>query len=193
MQVVDLRCPGCGHAVSQKTERCEYCGRVIEITSFSQAETLTAEDLRKHIAFYGSMTGESANASAYFSQGICFLKLKFYDKAIESFEKVISVDFCCAEAYFYAAVCVLKGEKPFLLSRAEIDRTENFLGSAVAFKDCGIYRYFQAFIRYDYHHRKFFKVTPDYKEYLNTAKTLGVSQKDIDELYALLGVSPQVF
>lgn len=193
MQVENLRCPGCGHAVSRETKQCEYCGRVIEITSFSQAETLTAEDLKKHIALYSSMTGEKANSALFFSQGVCFLKLKFYDKAIESFEKAISADFSNAEAYFYSAVATLKGKKFFVLSRAEIERTESFLDNAVTFKDCGIYRYFQAYVRYDYYFRKYFNVFPDYREFLYKAKALGVSEKDIDNLYKLLGVPPQNF
>lgn len=191
MQVENLRCPGCGHAVSQETKQCEYCGRIIEITSFSQAETLTAADLKKHIALYSSMTGEAANSALYFSQGVCFLKLKFYDKASESFEKAISADFSNAEAYFYAAVCTLKGKKPFVLSREEINKAESYLDNAVTFKDCGIYIYFQAYIRRDYHYRKYFNVSPDYKEYLHKAKTLGVSEKDIENLFGLLGVPRQ--
>lgn len=191
MQVENLRCPGCGHAVSQETKQCEYCGRIIEITSFSQAETLTAEDLKKHIALYISMTGEKANSSLYFSQGVCFLKLKFYDKAIESFEKAISADFSNEEAYFYCAVATLKGKKPFVLSRAEIEKTESFLENAATFKDCGIYRYFQAYVRHDYYFRKYFNVFPDYSEFLYKAKTLGVSEKDIENLFKLLGVPRQ--
>lgn len=192
MQVVNLRCPGCGHAVSHETKECEYCGRAIEITSFSQAETLTAEDLKKHIALYGSMIGENANVAIYFSQGICFLKLKFYDKAIESFQKVISEDFSNAEAYFYSAVATLKGKTPFTLSRAEINKAESFLDNAVTFKNCGVYSYFQAYIRYDYYFRKFFNVSPDYKEYLIKAKSLSVSKKDIENLFQLLCLSPLI-
>lgn len=193
MKVEDLRCPGCGHPVSCEVKKCEYCGRIIEITSFSEAETLTTQDLKKNIAFYGSCVGGNQNTSVYFSQGICFLKLKLYDKAIECFEKVTAIDFSNAEAYFYLAVCTLKGKKPFVLSRAEINKAENYLDNAVTFKDCGIYRYFQAYIRYDYFTRKFFKVLPDYKEYLLKAKSLGISRKDMESLFNILRLERQDF
>lgn len=150
MRVEDLRCPGCGHPVTQETKKCEYCGRIIEITSFSQTEELSYEDIKKNIALYSSIAGaasgsgggdsggDGASPAVYFSQGVCFLKLKLYAKALECFEKVISIDFCNAEAYFYSAVCTLKGKKPFLLTRAEINAAESFLDNAVTFKDCGI-------------------------------------------------------
>lgn len=193
MQVEDLRCPGCGHPVSQETKKCEYCGRIIEITSFSQTETLSTEDLKKNIALYRSIANSNDDPAVYFSQGMCFLKLKLYAKALECFEKVISIDFCNAEAYFYSAVCVLSGKKPFLLSRAEINEVENCLDNAVTFKDCGIYRYFQAYVRYDYYFRKCFNVSPDYKQYLLRAKALGVSENDVYTLFKVLAVPRQNF
>lgn len=189
MRVENLRCPGCGHPVSGETKQCEYCGRIIEITSFSEAETLTAEDLKKNVAFYNSVCARSEeNVAAYLSRGICFLKLKAYKNALESFDKAISIDFSNAEAYFYAAVSVLEGKIPFVQQRAKIDLAENYMENAVIFGDKGIYRYFMAFIRYDYHYRKSFCVKPDYKEYLLKAKTLGVSSKDIANLFKLLNL-----
>lgn len=186
--VEDLRCPGCGCPVSRETKRCDYCGRAIEISSFGEIGDLTQTDLKKHIVLYNTMLNRGGNPTAYFSQGVCYLKLKLYDKALESFENAISTDFTAADAYFYAAVCVLKGKRPFVLARADVEKAENYLENAVTFNDCGIYRYFQAFIRHDYYSRKFFKVSPDYKTYLSEAKKLGVSEKDVAELFDLLNL-----
>ena len=189
MIVIDLRCPGCGHPLKSDEARCEYCGRPIEITSFSEAESLSVEDLKKHISLYNSIIGQNAHdATAYFSKGICFLKLKLYDNALDCFNKAIEADFSFQDAYFYAAVATLNGKTPFVLSRSQINQAENFLHDAISFNEKGIYFYFAAFIRYDYHNRKSFIVTPDYKDYLLKAKESGVSKTDIENLFTILNL-----
>ena len=57
----------------------------------------------------------------------------------------------------------------------------------------GIYYYFLAYIKYDHHHRKFYKTTPNYEELLMKATASGYSDTDVENLYNLLGVSrPEV-
>lgn len=189
MIVMDLRCPGCGHPLKSDEVRCEYCGRPIEISSFSETESLSIEDLKKHILLYNTIIGQDErNATANFSKGICFLKLKLYDNALDCFNKAIEADFSFEKAYLYAAVATMKGNTPFVLSRTQINQAEAFLNDAISFNGKGIYFYLAAFIRYDYHNRKSFFIKPDYKDYLLKAIDSGVSKKDIESLFTILNL-----
>ena len=51
-----------------------------------------------------------------------------------------------------------------------------------------IYHYFWAYIRYDHHYRKAYNMSPNYKELLNQAVQIGLSQSDVKELFDILGV-----
>lgn len=57
---------------------------------------------------------------------MCYLMLKLYDKALPAFEKAMEDNFDNSETFFYAAVCLLKGRKAFLLTRPEIDKIEEY-------------------------------------------------------------------
>jgi tetratricopeptide (TPR) repeat protein len=119
---------------------------------------------------------------------MCYLKLKLYDKALSAFEKAIEDNFDNSEMFFYAAVCVLKGRKAFLVPRPEIDKAEEYLNAAMMIEPRGIYHYFQAYIKNDYFKRKFFSTSPTFEEALANARAAGLSPTDVDNLYATLGV-----
>jgi tetratricopeptide (TPR) repeat protein len=56
------------------------------------------------------------------SIGLCFLRLKKYDQAIEFLVKAQADNFDDATPFFYAAVARLQGKKPFMHNRQEIDK-----------------------------------------------------------------------
>jgi len=122
------------------------------------------------------------------SVAMCYLKLKLYDKALGAFEKAMEDNFDNSEMYFNAAICLLGGKKAFLAQRPEIDKIEEYINAAMMIEPRGIYHYFQAYIKYDYFSRKFFKTFPTYQEALKNAKDAGVSPFDIEQLYGILGV-----
>ena len=51
-----------------------------------------------------------------------------------------------------------------------------------------IYYYFWAYIRYDHHYRKAYRMSPNYQEILDQAIQIGLAPNDIDELYSILEV-----
>jgi tetratricopeptide (TPR) repeat protein len=123
-----------------------------------------------------------------FSLGMCYLKLKLYDKALPAFEKAIEDNFDNADMFFLTAMCVLKGRKAFLVPRPEIDKAEEYLNAAMMIEPKGIYHYFQAYIKHDYYKRKFFNTSPTSEEALANAHAAGLSPADVENLYAQLGV-----
>ena len=56
--------------------------------------------------------------------------------------------------------------------------------------NCGItYYYFWAYIKYDHFYRKHYRTSPDYQELLSNAEQAGLSNYDVEQLYAILGVA----
>ena len=93
-----------------------------------------------------------------------------------------------SETYFYAAICLLKGQKAFLTQRPIIDKIEEYLNAAIMIEPKGIYYFFWAYIKRDYYERKFFKTAPNSKELMKSALDAGLSQEDVKQLTEILGV-----
>ena len=189
-QVAELECPGCAAAITTETKTCPYCFRPIVITTFNSISGLSPLDLNKKANTYKkAMANNPDNDELIMSAAFCYLKLKLYDKAIPCFEKALEDNFDNSEAYFYAAIALLKGQKAFMTPRSIIDKIEGYLNAAIMIEPKGIYYYFLAYIKYDHHHRKFYKTTPTYEKLLSQASVAGYSDADAQKLFDLLGVS----
>ena len=198
-QVVDLKCGGCGAALSPSETKCKYCGRAILISSFNSVTQMTMPDLKKAVSSYqqgncvAAVSGEEeaapSEAGISFSMACCYLKLGLYDKALEKFEAAIEDNFDNSETYFYAAVSLLKGKKAFLTPMNNIKRAMEYVNAALEIENRGIYSFFLAYIKYDFYYRKALQIQPSYLDELATAKANGVSPFDIDQLFTLLGVA----
>ncbi|NWJ40695.1 MAG: hypothetical protein HXX12_06965 [Geothrix sp.] len=122
------------------------------------------------------------------SVGMCFLKMKMYDKALLAFEKVMPENFDNSEVFFYASISLLQGKKAFLHSRPVIDRIQEYIHAALMIEPRGIYYYLLAYIKHDYFNRKYLNTSPTWQEALAQAKTAGLAAMDVEQLYELLGV-----
>ena len=188
-KVVDLSCPGCGGGVSTGQKECNYCGRPIVITSFSDIQSFSALDLNKYASSYRKALADNPDNDALnMSVAMCYLKLKLYDKALSAFEKTIEDNFDKPDTFYYAAVSLLKGKKAFLALRTDIDKMIEYLNAAIMIEPRGIYHYFLAYIKYDYFERKYLKITPNWQETLQIAIQTGVQQVDIAQLFEVLQV-----
>ena len=121
------------------------------------------------------------------SIGMCYLKLKKYDQAIEAFEKAQADNFEDATPFFYAAVARLKGRKPFLCSRPEIDAIETDVNAALSIDPKAEQYYFLSYIGRDYFKRKFLKHSPAWEDLMNEAVNNGLSPADVEEFHAMTG------
>ena len=186
-QVVEMTCPGCGARVQIDQKTCEWCHAPVVITSMSDIFSMTMPDLNKYSKSYEKALSENPESVLINnSAAMCYLKLGFYDKALEKFDKAIEQNLNNSETYIYAAACVLAGRKPFLTPRPDIDRIEQYINAALMIEEKGLYRYFQAYIKYDYFKRKFFKTSPTWEECLAQAKSEGFSPADINQLFSIL-------
>ena len=122
------------------------------------------------------------------SIAMCYLKLKLYDKALLAFEKAIEDNFDNSETFFYAAICLLHGNKAFLAKRPDIDKIEEYINAALMIEPKGVYYYFWAYIKQDYFNRKFFNTQPTYQEALQLSVDNGISEFDKEQLFSILAV-----
>lgn len=188
-QVVELKCPGCGSRVSINQSNCEYCHSPIVITSFHSMDSYSKEMINKYANSYReALASNPDNQVINKAIGMCYLKLKLYDKARTAFEKAIEDNFDDSEVFFYAAICLLNGKKAFLCSRENINKILEYLEAATMIESRGIYYYFMSYIKYDFFARKRYNTSPNYIETLETANEMGVSDADISSLFELLAV-----
>lgn len=188
-RVVELECPGCAAPLSANVKTCPKCFRPIVISTLHSIGGFSAMDLKKQAnAYKKALSSNPEDVELNLSLAFCYTRLKLYDKAVFCFEKALDDNFDNADAYFYAAVALLKGKKAFLMPRATINKVIEYVDAANMIEPKGIYYYYLAYIKYDYFKRKYLNTSPSYIECLKEAENIGLSDADIDELYELLGV-----
>lgn len=186
-KVERLTCPGCGAPITPGMTECDY-GHPVNISTFNSVYSMPMPMVNKYANAYRKDLAEAPEDKALNNSiGICYLKLKLYEKALPAFEKAMEDNFDNSESFFYAAICVLKGRKPFLLTRPEINQIIDYINAAIMIEPRGIYYYFLAYIKYDYFERKYFNTTPNYRELLTTAAQAQYSQLDVEQLFNILG------
>ncbi len=194
MEVIALQCPNCGAGVDSSQKKCNSCRQPIMLSSFRSVVEMPLPQVNKYMGTYRKALAEHPDSvELNVSVGICYLRLKMYDKAVEAFEKSMPDNFDNPEPFFLAAVTLLQGKKAFVTPRAAIDKALEYLNAATMIEMRPVFYYFMAYIKYDYFERKFLNTSPSYKEMLQTAVDCGLGEADIVELYTMLGVErPEV-
>jgi tetratricopeptide (TPR) repeat protein len=188
-QIVELTCPGCGDRVTTGQNVCKFCHKPVIISTFNSVYAMPLPEVNKYANEYRkALVDNPDNKVLNTSIAMCYLKLKLYDKAHLAFERAIEDNFDNSETFFYAAICLLQGNKAFLASRATIDKIEEYINAALMIEPKGIYYYLWAYVKYDHFNRKFFNTKPTYQEVHQLALTNGVSDFDKEQLYSILGV-----
>lgn len=183
-----LVCPGCGFPIEPGMKECP-AGHPVSISTFNSVYDMPLPLVNKYANTYKKDLVEAPDDQELnHSLGICYLKLKLYDKALPAFEKAMEDNFDNSETFFYAAICLLKGRKAFLCNRSEIDKIEEYINAAIMIEPRGVYYYFLAYIKFDYFSRKFFKTSPTYQEALAMAQQQCFSPFDAEQLFGILGV-----
>lgn len=190
MRVVDLRCPGCGSPTSTDRVECQFCGRQLVVTSFSDLHTLGIDEVREYVRSYrAGLTGDPDNPELNSSIGMCFLKLSLYPEAVKHFEIAIEDDLRNSETYFYLGVALLEGKTAFLCPLAVIRRCEKYVQAAAKLEPRGVYYLMLAYIGASYYDRKFLNQEISSADYLETAWSNGLSPTDIRTFRDILGQS----
>ncbi len=182
-------CPGCGARVVPDMKKCEYCGGPVVIHSIGAVSTFSPLQLNKYaLSYRKQLAAAPTDRDLNRSMGICYLKLKLFDKANEAFERACVDNFEDADSYFYAAVGRLNGKKAFVASRADIDKIVEYLNAANMIAPNAIYSLMLAYVKKDYFDRKALNVSPNWHDELTTAQTMGATDADTKALAELLAV-----
>jgi tetratricopeptide (TPR) repeat protein len=194
VKVVDLRCSGCGGALSPSEHFCKFCGNAVVVSSFNSIYAATSGDVLKLARSLdtdlAANPSNDAKAQINATLAFCYLKLRRYEEALSKFKTSVEENFDNPEPHFYASVCQLRGKKAFLASLADIKLAIEYINSALMIERRGIFHYFLAYIKHDFHARRCLRVSPDWKEELAFAHSAApsVSQVEIDMLFITLGV-----
>lgn len=184
LNVVSLTCPNCGAPLSKEQKNCEYCHAPVIIEDLNSLDNL---NLNKYIQSYSEiLKNDNENQDINFSLAMCYLKLKLYDNAIKHFELSTKDNIGNSKIYFYCAIVLLKGKKPFSTPLADVEKIIEYLNAAILLENKPIYHYFLSYIKYDFYERKFLNIAPDYKEELEKAKS-NITESEINSLFDILG------
>lgn len=187
MEVISIKCPNCGASITTQTKKCEYCDNEILIQNFKSLTSMPLPIVNKHIASYKNAVAEHPdNIDANLAIGLCFLKLKKYDQALEALERAQADNFENAAPFYYAAVARLKGRKPFLCNRTEINQIETDINAAMSIEPSADQYYLLSYIGRDYFKRKCLKHEPAWEELMEEAVNNGLTPADVEEIHAML-------
>lgn len=192
MESIQIECPGCGRPVSIDQKKCS-CGAPLNIASYNTISSWDASLVNKYANMYKKVLAQNPdNHEANTSAAMCFFKMRLYDKAEPFFEKAIEENFDNADVYFFASLNLLKGKKPFVTPRQNINKIMEYMNAALGIEEKGIYHYFMAYIKDDYFNKKFLNITPTHKDSLLLAVKCGVTEDDVNALFAAMNL-PAVF
>ncbi|HAX80447.1 MAG TPA: hypothetical protein DCY88_32575 [Cyanobacteria bacterium UBA11372] len=123
-------------------------------------------------------------------QGIKFLEAKSYQQAISAFKEVIEIEPSMSDAYYHLALALLKGRRPKILIRREIEAVDELLNSATVMGDSdGTVQLFRALVRDDYYNGNRIKNYPP-PLVIDLVKTALSCKINIDKLRVLLSKLP---
>lgn len=94
----------------------------------------------------------SADANALLTKGVQLLEAKSYKQAIIFLRAAIQGDPLLANAYYCLAIALLKGKRPKVLQRRQVEEIDQLLTTAIAVGDSdGTVKWFQVLLRHDYY------------------------------------------
>lgn len=181
-----LLCPCCDKSIEPGSKMCPQCNQPIVVNAPSLA-SMEIPLVNKYLKGYSkALSANPDNQELNGYAAMCFLRLKLYDKAFPLFEKAVDCNYESAEPYFMAAICLMRGKKPFLAQRADIDKAVKYLNAANMIEPKAIHFRLLAYIKQDYFDRKYLNVSPSSQEELAHAIEAGLTQKDETTLEMLL-------
>ncbi|MEG3844144.1 hypothetical protein [Microcoleus sp. herbarium14] len=94
----------------------------------------------------------SPDPDVLLNQGIKLLQAKSYQQSINFFNDAIKANPSIAYVYYYLALALLRGRRPKILKRSEIEEIDQLLATASAMGDFDATVYwFRALVRDDYY------------------------------------------
>ncbi|MCP2728328.1 hypothetical protein [Limnofasciculus baicalensis] len=132
----------------------------------------------------------SPDPTLVLNQGIKLLEANSYQQVINAFTLVLEIDRSMSDAYYYLALALLKGRRPKILKRSEVEEIDQLLSAATSMGDSdGTVYWFRALVRDDYYNGNRITNYPPPSAMTLFNKALSC-QTNIDRLRALLARLP---
>jgi len=142
-------------------------------------------NLQKYAQCYQNMSSAGNNDKAEYSRGLCCLATAQFEEAAAAFRKTIQLNPTNPEYFFYLAIALLEGKRPYSLPLAVIKDAERQLGFAMKMGGNGIYFYLAAYIKKDFYEKRFFRTDKTSAQLLAEARQRGLPNGDIMALNQL--------
>ncbi len=127
-QAISTKCPNCGTPIDIDNPVCESCGTKLYITNYDTFFNMPQQMAQNYAnAYREPLAARPNDGQLSLAAAMCFLRLHLYDQSMRAFERAMADDMNNAELYFYAAVALLKGKRPFLAGRAAILKIEEYV------------------------------------------------------------------
>lgn len=126
------------------------------------------------------------SADSTLTAAIRFLNYGMYPQATAGITQAMQTDVSNPDVYFYAAVALLGGKRPFLVDRASIKRAEEYLNVAISIGEKPLYSLLLAYIKLDYYEKKMLRSVPDHRSLLAEARKRGITAAETEQLFKLL-------
>lgn len=188
--VTVLECPQCGATVKQNAKTCDRCYSEYIVTSVNSLKKFDDSAIKKYLRAYEStMKSGGESAELYTAMGICQLQRGLYKFANNYFDKAIALLPEEGETYYYAAIALLNGKRPFLSSLPVIRKATEYLQLAIEFSEQGSYYYLQYLIHMDYYEKRKLSCSPTSAELLEMSHAHGLSDVEANEISQMVGLN----
>lgn len=190
MKVCIYECPNCGAPIKIADKICGHCFSAVYLQRVKDSDNLSKGDIAKHIAVYKKniANGLAHDSNMLISLGICHYKNGMYSLAQKAFEQAIDVDPENVNAYYYAALSLLNGKRPYLQTLPKIKKMVEMLEAAISIQAEGRAYYFLYLIQKDFFDKKHLRNQYSSLELKNNAMDNAVTDEEINELEKNLAI-----
>ncbi|WP_293833849.1 hypothetical protein [uncultured Phascolarctobacterium sp.] len=184
IKVCTYECPNCGAPISITDKICGHCFSSVYLQMIKDSNNLSKTDIAKHIAVYKKNIekGLACDVDTLISLGICHYKNGMYSLSLKSFEQAIDADPENVSGYYYAALSVLNGKRPYMQTLSKIKKVVGLLEAAMNIQTEGRIYYFLYLVQVDFFDKKHLRTNYNSAELKKLAMENLVTEEEINEL-----------
>jgi tetratricopeptide (TPR) repeat protein len=161
---------------------CTWCGNRNVVKSRRNPLKITSKIAGEYVSFYAKKAKRNPrDTNALYAMGLLYLNLKNYDLARRSLRDAIDRSPLDAEVYYYYALALLAGESVGAMSAQEVERVEQYLGTALHMEVKCKYLVLLAVVREEYYGRNHLVCTGDTPKEL-FAQAADYTPDELDEI-----------
>lgn len=173
----ELTCPTCGAKVERNESQCSCCGNHLILEVQHYTDTV-------HEKYESKKDDLSADDEKNIDIIIDFVKKRKYKEAIKLCDEMQNLNI--PEIPYLKCIAFIGGNKPFLISRKQIDECIELTNESIDMGMLGNNFLLRAYIEYEYFERKFLNRSPDYRYFAERARENEIDEINKEELEILL-------